>query len=516
MRKTREILRLKYEQGLSHRAIVRSCQVGLGTVNEYVSRAERAQLVWPLPADWTDADLDEALFPKPVSSEPFARALPDWEALAKELRREKVTRFLLWEEYHRDHPDGYSYSHFCDLFRQFTETSASWMHQVHKAGEKLFVDYAGQTLSVINTITGEVAQVQIFVATWGASDYTYTEATWTQSQADWIASHVRAFHFFGGCPQLLVPDNLKAGVTTPCRYQPLLNRCYEEMARHYGITILPARIGKPRDKAVVENHVLNVERRILAALRDRKFVGLSDCNKAIAELLAELNDRPFQKMRGSRRSLFQEIDVPAFLPLPEHRYEYAQWTKARLGFHYHLCVEGCHYSGPYSLTKKMLDVRLTQSVVEIFHDTQRVASHVRSYIRGSYTTSRDHMPSSHRAHAEWTAERLVSWAGSTGPHTRTTIEMILGRREHPEQSFKMCMGVMSLGRRYGIERLEAACNRGLTIGAPTYKSLKSILDAKLDSIALPVAEPARTTPDHPNIRGAAYFQATLGLDGNER
>ena len=518
MRKTRDILRLKYEQGLSHRAIVRACQVGLGTVNEYISRAERAHIPWSLAQTWSDEELDRALFPRPAAgSEPRDRALPDWAIVAKELRRKGVTRFLLWEDYHREHPDGYSYSHFCDLFRESCNLSKAWMHQIHKAGEKLFVDYAGQTLSVLDCSTGEIIQVQIFVATWGASDYTYAEATWGQSLEDWIGSHVRAVCFFGGCPQILVPDNLKSGVTTPCRYEPLLNRSYEEMARYYGMAIMPARIVKPRDKALVENHVLNVERRILAPLRDRVFVGLDDCNRAIAELLVKLNDRPFQKMPGTRRQMFADLDAPVMLPLPAQRYEYAEWTRARLGFNYHLCAEACYYSAPYALIKKMLDVRLTEKVVEIFHDTKRVASHIRSYQPGSYTTARAHMPSSHREYAEWSPQRLTRWASSAGPNTQKMVEMILARREHPEQAFKSCMGVMSLGKRYGVERLEAACGRAVIIGGASYRSIKSILDSKLDTVALPApGEAIRQIPNHSNIRGAAYFQAPLLLDKNER
>ena len=517
MRKTREILRLKYAEGLSHRAIVRSCQVGLGTVNDYVSRAQRAGLLsWPLPEGLTDAELEATLFPKPSPREPAGPAVPDWEWVKVELRRKGVTRFLLWEEYHRQHPAGYGYSHFCDLFREYCKISDPRMHQVHKAGEKLFVDYAGQTLSVLDCTTGETVQVQIFVAAWGASDYTYAEATWSQTQPDWIGSHVRAVYFFGGCPHILVPDNITTGVKTPCRYEPVMTRSYEEMAAHHGMVIIPARVRKPRDKAVVEKHVQHVEQRILAPLRDRTFVGLNDCNRAIGELLEDLNNRPFQKMPASRRQLFAELDAPAMLPLPLERYEYGEWTVARLGFHYHLCVDGAYYSAPHALINKKLDVRLSRKVVEIFHRSERVASHVRSYTAGCYTTDPAHMPSSHREYAEWTPERIVQWAGCTGPNAAKAVELILNRHMHPEQAFRSCMGVISLGRKYGAERLESACARAVSFGCPTYRSLKSILQTKLDTTPLPAAEQERQIPDHTNIRGAGYFQQTLALYDKER
>jgi len=516
MRKTREILRLKYEEGLSHRAIVRACQTGLGTVNDYISRAQRANISWPLPEGWSDADLEAALFPKTSADEPRDQALPDWAAVKVELRRKGVTRFLLWEEYHRQHPDGYSYSHFCDLFREHCKISDPRMHQVHKAGEKLFVDYAGDTLPVLDCATGEIVQVQIFVGTWGASDYTYAEATLTQTQPDWIGSHVRAVHFFGGCPHILVPDNLTTGVRTPCRYEPIMTRGYLEMAAYYGMVIIPARVKKPRDKAVVEKHVQIVEQRILAPLRDRTFVGLNDCNQAIWELLEDLNNRPFQKMPGSRRQLFADLDVPAMLPLPTERYEYAEWTEARLGFNYHLCADKSYYSAPHALIHKVLDVRLSQKVVEIFHRSERVASHLRSYVAGVHRTEPSHMPSSHREYAEWNPDRIIRWAGSTGPNTAKAVELILNRHVHPEQAFRSCMGVISLGKKYGVERLESACARAVSFGCPTYKSLKSILETKLDSVQLPAADQDRQIPNHANIRGAGYFQQALPLYDTER
>ena len=516
MRKTREILRLKYAEGFSHRAIARACQAGLGTVNDYISRAERAHVSWPLPEGWSDSDLDAALFPKASTDGPRNGTLPDWAALRVTLRRKSVTRFLLWEEYHRQHPDGYSYSHFCDLFREYCQISDPRMHQVHKAGEKLFVDYAGQTLPVIDCATGEAVQVQIFVAAWGASDYTYAEATWSQTQPDWIGSHVRAFEFFGGCPEILVPDNITTGVKTPCRYEPIMTRSYEEMASYYGVVIIPARVRKPRDKAIVEKHVQMVEQRILAALRDRTFVGLNECNQAIWELLEDLNNRPFQKMPGSRRQMFADLDAPAMFPLPAERYEYAEWTKARLGFNYHLCADHSYYSAPYALIHKELHVRLSQKVVEIFHGSERVASHLRSYIAGHYETEPSHMPSNHREYAEWNPDRIVRWAGSTGPNTAKAVHLILNRHVHPEQAFKSCIGVISLGKKYGPDRLESACARAVSFGCPTYRSLKSILQTKLDTAQLPAAEHDRQIPDHSNIRGAGYYQQALALYDIER
>lgn len=506
MRKIREVLRLSLGGKLSARAVSQSCGLGRTTVREYLQRASKAGLSWPLPEGMADADLEALLFPPPVSPGQAPRPLPDWQTLHEERKRKGVTLFLLWEEYKGVHPGGYEYSRFCDLYRQWAGKLPVWMRQEHKAGEKLFVDYAGMTMPVVNGKTGEVRQAQIFVATLGASHYTYAEGTWTQTLPDWIASHVRALEFLGGVPGLIIPDNLKSGVSHPCRYDPDANPTYLEFAEHYGTAIMPARVRRPQDKSPVESGVKGVEQRILAKLRNRTFFSLTELNQAIAQLLAEYNGRPFQQLEGSRRSLFETVDQPALKPLPQTRYEYAEWQKARVSLDYHVCADGHYYSVPYRLVKEEVHIRLTNTHVEIFHKGARVASHFRAHKKHQHTTQKGHMPEGHRAHAEWTPERVVRWVGKAGDATAEVAERILASRPHPQQGFRACMGIKRLGETYGQERLEAACRRALAIQSPSYKSVKSILEKRLDQQPLP--DTKRNTPpvQHENLRGAAYYQ----------
>lgn len=510
MRKIREVLRLSWGGKLSPREVAQSCGMGRTTVREYVQRAARAGLGWPLPEGLSDSALEALLFPPPVSPANAPRALPDWACLHEALRGKGVTLLLLWEEYKAVHPDGYEYSRFCELYRQWAGALPVWMRQTHRPGEKLFVDYAGMTMPVRDRQTGEIRHAQIFVATLGASNYTYAEATWTQSLPDWIASHVRAFEFLGGAPELVIPDNLGSGVSHVCRYDPEVNPSYAEMAAHYGAAILPARVGKPRDKAKVESGVQGVERRILAKLRNRVFFSLSELNQAIGMLLTEYNRRPFQQLEGSRRALFEKLDQPALAPLPKARYEYAEWIKARVSLDYHVRADEHYYSVPYRLVKEEVHVRLTIRAVEIFHNGLRVASHVRAYAKHRHTTRTEHMPESHRAHAEWTPERIIAWVGQAGQATAEVAQRIIAARPHPQQGFRACMGIKRLGESYGTDRLEAACQRALALQSASYKSVKTILANGRDREPLPEQPPDTPPIIHANVRGAEYYNANHG------
>ena len=505
MRKIRQVLRLSWGGKLGSRPVARSCGIGRTTVSEYLERATDAGLSWPLPAEMTDRELEALLFPPKSSPATGPRPLPEWQQLHDERKRRGVTLFLLWEEYKVAHPTGYEYSRFCDLYREWAGKLPVWMRQDHRAGEKLFVDYAGMTMPVTNRKTGEVRMAQIFVATLGASNYTFAEATWTQTLPDFIASHVRAYSFFGGSTELVIPDNLRSAVSRSCRYDPDANPTYAEMAAHYNTAIMPARVAKPRDKAKVESGVLGVERRILAALRNRIFFSLAELNDAISLLLAQYNARPFQKCEGSRHSLFVELDQPALSPLPSTRYEYAEWRKACVNLDYHVCVDDHYYSVPYRLAKEKVHVRQTQTHVEIFYHGARVASHFRSYIKYQYTTQRAHMPEGHRAHAEWTPQRMIRWVGRAGEATADVAKQIIASRTHPEQGFRACMGIKRLGERFGTDRLEAACRRTLAIQSPSYKSVKSILENGLDRNPMPETPTDAPSIEHENVRGAGYY-----------
>lgn len=380
------------------------------------------------------------------------------------------------------------------------------MRQPHRAGEKLFVDYAGQGIPVVNRHSGEVHEAVVFVAVLGASNYPYAEATWTQSLPDWIGSHVRTFAALGGVPEIVVPDNLKAAVTRAHRYEPEINRTYADLAQHYGFAVIPARAAKPRDKAKVEVGVQVVERWILARLRHHTFFSLAEVNVALQPLLPALNGRPFTKLPGSRQQLFEALDRPALRPLPAQPYEYAEWKQARVNIDYHVEVEGHYYSVPYVLVKQQLDVRLSVQVVELFHKGKRVARHQRSPHKGRHTTVAVHMPTAHRHYAAWTPQRLIQWAAHSGPAVAQVVEAILASRPHPQQGFRSCVGIMRLGKSYGDERREAACQRALTLGACSYKSLESILKNGLDRRPLPEQPGATVGPRHPNIRGPQYYQ----------
>ncbi len=506
MRKIREVLRLKFEHNLSERKIARSCNISRSTVKDYLARFSVSELSWPLPDTLDEKVLEQQLFPAKSSDSRSKQATPDWSQIHQELRHPNTTLMLLWQEYKSCHPDGYQYSWFSDQYRSWRNQVDVVMRQNHVAGDKLFIDYAGQTMTVVDQFTGEARQVQIFIATLGASSYTYAEATWSQSLPDWIGSHIRAFEFLGGIPNTLVPDNLKSGVKTPHRYEPVINPTYQDLAEHYQVAVVPARVRKPQDKAKVEFAVQVVERWILAGLRHQTFFTLSALNKAIRGLLDKLNSKPFQKLRGSRRSLFESLDKPALKPLPIERYQYAEWKEARVHIDYHVSVDGQYYSVPYQLVKKQLSVRFTQNTVECFHQGQRVASHQRLSQKGRYSTQSDHMPEKHKQHAQWTPERLQSWAAKTGPETEAVIRRILSDRRYPQQGYRSCLGIMRLGKSYGDVRLENACRRALYMDACSYRSLESILKHNLDQQPLPQLEPEPPLPEHhENLRGSDYF-----------
>ena len=507
MRKIRDVLRLKFENNLSNNRIAQSSSISRSTVREYLARFQAAGLGWPLADDLDDEGLEQQLFASPGEVRPRGRDLPDWHDVHKNLRRSGVTMNLLWQEYKANYPEGYQYSHFCERYREWRKRLDVVMRQNHQAGDRLFLDYAGQTMPVTDPETGEVRQAQIFVATLGASSYTYCEATWSQSLPDWIGSHVRTFEHLGGVPNVLVPDNLKSAITSPHRYEPDKNPTYQDLAEHYHVAVVPARVRKPQDKGKVESAVQVVERWILARLRDCTFFSLQALNEAIKPLLEELNSKPFQNMPDeSRQSLFETLDKPALKPLPGERYQFAEWKKARVHMDYHIEVDKHFYSVPCNLIKKQLDVRITGQTIECFHKGKRVSSHIRSYLKGRHTTQSEHMPEKHRRYADWTPERLKSWAAKTGGQTEAVISHILESRKYPEQAFRSCLGIISLGKRYTPERLERASQRALSLGSCSYKTIDAILRNGQDQLPLPETQPPAPLPDsHENVRGSVYY-----------
>jgi transposase len=505
MRKIREVLRLKYDCDQSIRDISQSCSIGKSTVSDYLLRFSAVGLCWPLPESMDDTALERLLFPS-MGIVRRNRFVPSWPEIHKELKRKGVTLALLWQEYKEQHPDGYQYSWFCHQYADWAGTIDLVMRQEHRAGEKLFVDYAGQTVPIVARMTGEIKQAQVFVAVLGASNYSYAEATWSQTLPDWIDSHVRSFAFFGGIPEVLVPDNLKSGVRKACYYDPDINPTYQDLATHYDTVVLPARAREPRDKAKVETGVQVVERWILARLRNHTFFSLEDLNHEIHKLLGELNNKPFQKLPGSRKTMFDSLDRPSLKALPATAYEYAEWKKATVHIDYHIEVDGHYYSVPYQLVKKQVEVRFTATSMECLYRGKRIAVHKRSYRKGGHTTVREHMPPRHRKYLEWSPERFLRWAEKVGPRTAALAQRILESRPYPQQAYRTLLGIMRLGRSYTDERLEAACRRALYIGGTSYRSVESILKNGLDHKPLP-DEPERTAPvQHHNIRGSRYYQ----------
>jgi transposase len=473
-------------------------------VGDCLARAKIAGVEWPLPEEMTEQALYDRLF-LPVNGTKKFRPLPDWEWVAIELRKKAVTLRLLWREYREVQPDGLGYTQFCVQFRAYQKQISPTMRQIHKAGEKVFVDYAGMTVPWFDTETGEIHQAQIYVGSLGASQYTFAEASPSQQLPDWIQSHVRMWEYFGGISQIVVPDNLKSGVTKAHRYDPDINKNYQLVGEHYGFAIVPARPVKPKDKGKVENAVGCVEKQILAALRHRTFTSIAEINQAIKPMLSKFNSQSFQKMKTSRLELFETIDKPALMPLCE-RYQYAQWSKARVNIDYHVIFENNLYSVPYQYIHQKIELRITTDTIEFFRENKRIAAHARLRGLRKYSTVSEHMPVAHKEYAEWTPERIAKWAATIGSDTKEYIEKMIASRAFPQQAFRACLGVLRLGKHYTEQRLEKACGLALSSGVYRYNHIESILKNKMDIVSAtdPVETPVIS--EHKNIRGSDYYQ----------
>jgi transposase len=506
VRKITEILRLKYACHLSHRAIARSCQISHSTVGECLRRAQAAHLSWPLPEELTEEALELSLYPEELAlPRGPQKPLPDWKKVNEELKKRHVTMALLWDEYRKESLEGYGYSQFCELYHRWKEKLDPPMRQKHLAGDKLYVDYAGDTVPIVDPETGEVRQVQIFVAVLGASNYTYAEAQEDQTLPNWIGGHVRSFVFLGGLPQILVPDNLTQGVKKANRYEPDLNPTYFEMAEYYGLAVIPARARRPRDKSKVEVGVQVVERWILARLRNRTFFSLGELNRFIQSLLGELNNRKMEHLEKTRRELFDEVDRPALRPLPERPYEFATFKTCRVNIDYHVEFEKHFYSVPYTLIHEEVRIRATEHLLEIFHKRQvdPVALHPRSSRPGMYTTQSAHMPPKHQSTAEWSGERLLEWAGKIGPQTSQLVQAIIASKRCEEQAFRSCLGILRLSKGVSSSQMESACQAAIKAHLLNYTGFKTLLEHLPEDSQEALPAPM---PIHENIRGQSYYQ----------
>lgn len=509
VRKTKEILRLKLSEKRTNREIAQSVGCSASKVHNCLVRFTASGLDWPLPPEVDDEALTAKLYCKGSNFSQSQRAEPDWAYIHKELRRKGVTLYLLWEEYKQVYPqDGYQYSRFCELYGRFRKQLSVTMRQNHKAGDKGFVDWSGDGIEIVDRESGEVTEAPLFVGVLGGSGYTFAVAKESRESRNWIACHIEMYEYFEGVPHATVPDNEKTGVTNPCLYEPDLNPTYAEFADHYDTAVLPTRPYKPRDKAKAENGVLNAQRWILAALRNHTFFSVDQANEAIFEKLEEFNAKKYKRLDVSRKELFEILDRPALKPLPTRRYQYGKWSKPKVNIDYHVEVDKSFYSAPYHLVGERVEARRTASTVEIFFKGKRVASHPRSYQKGNAETRPEHMPESHRKHLTWTPSRIISWAKKTGEYTARIAEHIMASRRHPEQGYRSCLGILRLGKKYGDNRLEAASQRALVIGAASYKTIKNILEKGMDKQPLPPVQTeikTRSLPEHENIRGPEYY-----------
>jgi len=505
MRKTKEILRQKWALKRTHREVALSVGVSTGTVSGAVQRAQAAGLDWGGAEGLSEEALEQRLYGARVAAG-AARPLPDPVWIHEERKRPGVTLELLHMEYREQQPNGYGYTQFCEHYRKWLAKRRLSMRQVHRGGEKLFIDYSGKKPHIVDRKTGEIHEVELFITALGASSYTYAEASMTQQVADFIASHGRAFEYYGGVASVLVPDQLKSAVTGPGRYEPGIQRTYEEMARHYGTVVIPARPASPKDKAKVEVAVQVAQRWILARLRNQTFFSLDELNQRIWELLEGLNDRVMKVYGASRRQLFERHDKLALRPLPTARFAYGEWKRVRVNVDYHVEVDRHYYSVPHELVHEELEARLSAATVEIFRRGERVASHPRSTARGHHSTVAGHMPKAHQKHLEWTPSRIIHWASTIGPKTKALVEAILAERPHPEQGYRSCLGILRLGKQYGEARLEAACERACAVRARSYRNVEAILKHGLDKQPLPQSQAAELAPvEHENLRGRDYY-----------
>jgi len=510
MRKIKEVLRLSHEAGLSQRGVAQALNLGLGTVSSYLKRAKQAGLEWPLPTDMDERTLGRLLFPSQPATGQRRFVEPDFPGVHQELKHKGVTKQLLWQEYRQQYPDdGYSYAQFCHRYLEWLGCQQRSMRQIHRAGEKLFVDYCGPTMAIVNPDTGEVRQAQVFVAVLGASNYTFACASWSQTQKDWLNAHVQTFEFLGGIPEIVVPDNLKSAVRKTHRYEPDINPAYQQLAAHYQMAIVPARPYKPKDKSKAEVAVQIVERWIMARLRHQTFFTLASLNQAIRFLLDDLNQRPFKKLPGTRRSQFEQLDQPVLRALPTSRYQYVEIKRARVHIDYHIEFDKHYYSVPHHLVKQHIEVQASENSIAIYSHGQRIATHPRSHRHGAHSTCPEHMPQAHRAISEWSPERFLSWAGDIGKETQEVVNHLLQEKRHKEQSFRRILALLSNAKKYGRERLNKACGRALLINSPTRSSVESILKQGLDQV--PVEKPHHTVQEelcldhHENVRGEDYY-----------
>jgi len=497
--KAREALRQHFELGLSQREIAKALNVSLGTVSSIITKARDTGITYPITLN--NKELGSILYPPAQSAGAGKYAEPDVEYIHREMKKKGVTLTLLWEEYKEAHPDGFMFTQFCKRYRDFRKQNDIYMRKVYKAGERVMVDWAGLTMSFTDKF-GELHIVYVFVASLPASAYLYVEPFMDMQEPSWIAAHVNAFEYFGGAPRIVTPDCTRTAINKPTYYDPEENRTYADMARHYGLAIIPARPYRPRDKSPVEEGVQHAERRIIAKLRKRQFLSFEELRDAVHAELKAVNSAGFKKMPGSRASVFVETEKPHLMPLPPRRYEYAIWKQVRPGMDYHVEYDEHFYSVPYQYAGKVMEARATINAIEIFHDHERIVSHARNYSKTDrYITLPEHMPSHHRAMADWTPERFERWASKFGSHTHSYICSLMKGRQHPEQAFKTCAGILRLGDSVLPAVMESICKDAQEKNIFTYKYFNMLFKRARSDIGCREPIPIQ----HANLRGSSYY-----------
>lgn len=506
MNKIRELIRLHEVAKLGQRAISRALSISRPVVKDYITKFEKTGLSYQAISKMDDDTLLQTITDTVrVNNDRYNTLQQQFDTISKELKRTGVTLERLWHEYRQQHPDGYSYSQFCYHYQVWRNSSELTMHISHKAGDKMFVDFAGKKMEIVDKHTGEVTEVEIFIAVLGASQYTYVEAVASQKKHDWIQANRNAFYFFDGVPQAIVPDCLKSAVNKYDTYEPEINPEYADFARYHQTAILPARPVHPKDKALVEGAVRIVYTRIYAALRNQIFHTITDLNNAIHKELQIYNTIPMQRLNTSRKQLFDEIEKKTLNALPPEKYELRTFKslKAQFNYHVYLSEDKHYYSVPYRYRGKQLTVMFTPSIVEIFYKNNRIAIHKRNPAPNGYSTITEHMPKQHRQYSEWSPQRFINWAAKIGTHTETVIRTILAGKKHPEQAYKTCMGILKLADKYSSDRLNNACEKAIEFNYTSYKGVKYILEKNLDNYQ---NELFQSHPEHINIRGQEYYQ----------
>jgi transposase len=505
MRKIRDVLRLRFGANLSYQAIKASTKISVGACQKLVKKAEALGLDWPLPDDMDDSQLAKLFYPSSDTRISSRFQVPDWAVIHQELKAKGVTKQLLWEEYTQQYPNRcYSYSQFCERYQQWRNLQKRSMRQLHKAGEKCFIDYCGPTLPIVCSRTGEIREAAVFVAVLGASNYTYAEATWSQSLPDWLESHVRLFNYLGGTPKMLIPDNLRSGVSKACRYDPELNPSYQQLAAHYAVAVMPARPYKPKDKAKAEVGVQVVERWIMARLRHHTLFSLAEANQCIRALLEELNNKPFKQLPGCRRQAFEQLDKPMLQPLPRQPYRYVEIKTVKVNIDYHVCFEQHHYSVPHQYVGETLELHVSETLISVYFRQQPVTSHPRKRYPG-ITTQPAHMPTRHQKHRQWTPGRLKNWAKDIGPDVLAWVSRQLDIKDHPEQAYRVCLGLLNLSREYSPQRLNRTCALANRENLLRLKQIKAILKSNRDQLPEQASLDIELPQDHENIRGPKSF-----------